>query len=179
MVTYLAFDSRSIKALLGPENSEYFDSKFPLFYKNAQGNSSVDVALGNNQIRSVSLMIEYIVQNQNSYFYSHLFEKNLVDLLQKGVQLTNLFNSKIFYHDFDFDDREWPATNSNTDKMLQPYNESMFDLRFQYKKIFREIYLVDHKKDEKKLSGKQTEDEKVYKIKYQLNILPSVSEQQG
>lgn len=63
--------------------------------------------------------------------------------------------------------------------MLQPYNESMFDLRFQYKKIFREIYLIDHKKDEKKLSGKQIEDEKVYKIKYQLNILPSVSEQQG
>jgi hypothetical protein len=48
MVTYLAFDSRSIKALLGPENSEYFDSKFPLFYKNDQGKSSIDVALANN-----------------------------------------------------------------------------------------------------------------------------------
>lgn len=61
-------------------------------------------------------MIEYIVQNQNSYFYSHLFENNLVDLLQKNVKLTALFNSKIFYHDFDFDDKDWPATNSNTEK---------------------------------------------------------------
>lgn len=81
MVAYLAFDSRSIKALLGKENEQFFDSKYPLFYKNKDGKSSIDVALQNNQIRSVSLMIEYIVHNQNSYFYSHLFEKNLVELL--------------------------------------------------------------------------------------------------
>jgi hypothetical protein len=34
MVAYLAFDSRSIKALLSEDNKEYFDDKFPVFYKN-------------------------------------------------------------------------------------------------------------------------------------------------
>jgi hypothetical protein len=34
MVSYLAFDSRSTKELLKPENKAYFDDKFPVFYKN-------------------------------------------------------------------------------------------------------------------------------------------------
>jgi hypothetical protein len=37
MVAYLAFDSRSIKALLSEDNKQYFDDKFPVFYKNNQG----------------------------------------------------------------------------------------------------------------------------------------------
>jgi len=48
MVAYLAFDSRSIKALLGKENEQFFDQKYPLFYKNKDGLSSIDVALLNN-----------------------------------------------------------------------------------------------------------------------------------
>jgi len=48
MIAYLAFDSRSIKSLLSEENSAYFDDKFPVFYKNNEGKSSIDVALGNN-----------------------------------------------------------------------------------------------------------------------------------
>lgn len=61
MVAYLAFDSKSIKALLSPENQEFFDPKYPLFFKNKDSKSPLDVALKNNQIRSVSLMIEYII----------------------------------------------------------------------------------------------------------------------
>lgn len=29
----MAFDSKSIKALLDPKNEEYFGTEFPLFYK--------------------------------------------------------------------------------------------------------------------------------------------------
>jgi hypothetical protein len=45
MVAYLAFDSRSIKALLSKDNKKYFDSKFPVFYKNEKGTSAIDVSL--------------------------------------------------------------------------------------------------------------------------------------
>lgn len=34
MVSYLAFDSRSIKSLLSDENKKYFKADFPVFYKN-------------------------------------------------------------------------------------------------------------------------------------------------
>jgi hypothetical protein len=35
MVSYLAFDSRTIQCLLdNPENTKYFDSKYPVFFKN-------------------------------------------------------------------------------------------------------------------------------------------------
>jgi hypothetical protein len=96
-----------------------------------------------NQIRSVNLMIDYICQQQNSVVYSHLFEHNLVDLANKGVELTKLFESNVFNHTFDFD--EWPATNANTDKMLAPYNKSIFKLRYEYPKIFPSVFEKDSK----------------------------------
>lgn len=85
MVSYLAFDNRSIKSLLDDKNIDYFDSKFPLFFKNEKAESAIDIALSYNQIRSVNLMIRYIITYQNKFVYAHLFEKNLVDLIQKGV----------------------------------------------------------------------------------------------
>ena len=72
-----------------------------------------------------------------------------MELLQKNVKLASLFNSKIFYHDFEFDERDWPATHSNTDKQLQPYNKSMFNLRNEYVSIFESIYKQDIEKEVK------------------------------
>lgn len=66
----MAFDSKSIKALLDPKNEEFFGSEFPLFYKQgANKESAIDVALEMNQKRSVDLMVDYILKYQNSYVY--------------------------------------------------------------------------------------------------------------
>jgi hypothetical protein len=52
MLTYLAFESRSIKCLLSEQNHVYFEQndafKHPLFFKNQDQKSAVDVALENN-----------------------------------------------------------------------------------------------------------------------------------
>lgn len=144
LVPYLAFDARSMRTLLSDKNKKYFNDEFPLFYKNEEGRSAIDTALENNQIRSVNLMIDYIVDYQNSFYYSHLFNYNAVELLNKGVQMTALFKSKIFNHTFDFD--EWPSTNSNTKKILSPFNESMFKLRHHYKDVFPRLHKIDNKK---------------------------------
>jgi hypothetical protein len=52
MISYLAFDSRSTKALLSANNRKYFEDndfdKFPVFYKNKDKRSAIDVALANN-----------------------------------------------------------------------------------------------------------------------------------
>lgn len=103
--------------------------------------------------------------------------------------MQKLFASKIFNHTFDYD--EWPSTNNDTTKMLAPFNESMFRLRHHYKDVFPRLHKRDEKK-KKKLAGKAAMEkvagdllhgahhaEKVYKIKYQLNILTSVSEEDG
>jgi len=49
-----------MKTLLDSSNEEYFSSKFPLFYKNEDGNSALDVALDKNLIRSVNMFNDYI-----------------------------------------------------------------------------------------------------------------------
>ena len=55
MLTYLSFESRSIKCLLSEENHGYFEEndafKFPLFFKNSNDQTdwtAIDVALDNN-----------------------------------------------------------------------------------------------------------------------------------
>ena len=138
MVSYLAFDNRSIKSLLDTKNQEYFNDKFPLFFKNEQGESAIDIALRYNQIRSVNMMVAYMIQYQNTYVYAHLFEKNLIDLIEKGVNMSALFDSQIFNYQFDFD--EWPTTSSNTDLIMRPYNKSMFKLRFEYSELYNDLH---------------------------------------
>ena len=90
MIPYISFDMRSIANILNEKNTEYFDKKFPIFYAGEDGNSPIDIALENDQIRSVNLMINYVVQYQNNYVYQFLFLKNFVDLLNKGITLTPL-----------------------------------------------------------------------------------------
>ena len=53
---------KSIDFLLGDENQQYFDKLYPIFYKNRDGNSAIDIALSNNLIRPISRVIDYIVK---------------------------------------------------------------------------------------------------------------------
>lgn len=62
MIPYISFDMRSIACILSEKNTQYFDKKFPIFYAGEDGNSPIDIALENDQIRSVNLMIKYVVQ---------------------------------------------------------------------------------------------------------------------
>lgn len=79
MLQYIAFDYRSMRTLLDSSNEEYFTSQFPLFYKNEDGNSAIDVALEKNLIRSVNMFNDYICKYQNNYIFAHLFEHNLLN----------------------------------------------------------------------------------------------------
>jgi hypothetical protein len=151
MINYLAFDSKCIHALLDDRNKPYFSREFPLFYKQANGESAIDDALEKNQIRSVNIMVEYILKYQNNYCYSNLFLHNFVDLLNKGCKCSDLLCSQIFNYEFDFD--HWPGTNSNTERQLKPFSSSIFNLRTSYNKIFEDIWRVDEEKDMKALAG--------------------------
>lgn len=100
-----------------------------------------------NQIQSVNKMIEFIVKYQNSFVYAHLFKYNLIDLLQKNVSCTPLFQSSILNHNFQY--FEWPSLHRDTDKCYSPYNKSMFKLRYEYKNLFPKQYKMDKEHEAK------------------------------
>ena len=106
-----------------------------------ESDSALDIALDQNQIRSVNMMIDYIVKYQNNYVYQDLFISNFVEMAKKGVTMTKLVKSKIFNYTFDFD--QWPGTNANTERLLVPYNDSIFKIRHHYQNLFPELHAAD------------------------------------
>lgn len=149
MIPYLSFDARSLLHLLqkNDENDAFFKAnnfeKFPVFYKNLDGKSAIDVASENNQIRSVNEIINYIITYQNSYKYAHLFENNLIELIEKEVDVTPLLKSNVLNYTFDFD--EWPGVSTDVTKLQAPYNGSIFKLRYEYKNVFKQHYNEEQK----------------------------------
>lgn len=169
--------------MLGEDNKEYFSDEFPIFYLNKiykTGSNkryfyrtAIDRALKANQVRAVSLMIEYIIKNQNNYTASYLFSKNIPDLLEKGIDLHELFNSNIFTHTFDYD--QWPGSHINNDTIIRPYNDSLFRIRYNYDRVFHEDEfkpLEDQANDD--AASEKIDSSKVYKIRYSVNLLPQV-----
>ena len=67
---------------------------------------------------------------------SLLFRKNFHDLVEKGITVCPLLDSKIFAQEFDFDD--WPATHTCEDECSRPFNGSLFDLRYAYRQVYPE-----------------------------------------
>lgn len=156
MLSILSFDSRTMKYLLNEQFDDHFNSKFPLFYKNKipKGKqltrqelidgqqskfyyrSAIDNALRNNQISAVKLIINYCIQYQNNYTSSFLFLQNLPTIFEKGIDVIGLIDSDVFNYTFDFD--QWPSVHTNHDRVLKPYHGSLFNLREEYSKIFKE-----------------------------------------
>jgi len=46
-------------------------------------------------------LINHVIQHQNSYVYSYLFKDNLIDIMEKGIEVAPLFNSEVFIYNFD------------------------------------------------------------------------------
>ena len=108
-------------------------------------------------------MIDYITKYQNNFVSSYMFKTNLDDLQDKGVLLYPLFNSNLFNMRIDYD--EWPSSSTNNDRVIKPYNGSVFHIRNSYTEIFEDIV----REEEKEIPDA---DEKVYKIRYSINLLP-------
>ena len=120
MASILAFDSGSMASLLSSSNNKYFSEMFPIIYKNKIAKkdgknyyytNAIDIALKNNQVMAVNLIINYIKQYQNNYISSYLFVKNMPIIIEKGIKINNLLKSKIFNVVFDYDD--WPSNHFN------------------------------------------------------------------
>jgi len=60
-------------------------------------------------------MIKYIIHYQNDYRYAHLFQTNLIELIQKEVEITPLLNSDVLNYTFDYD--EWTSSTSDLNKL--------------------------------------------------------------
>lgn len=100
-----------------------------------------------------------------------MFIKNFPTLIEKGVEVADLLDSKVFQHDFDFD--EWPGTHINDNEYLRPYNESIFSIRKHYRTVFPEPEF-DDLFDADGSAKEDVDSSKIYKIKYTVNILPQI-----
>jgi len=51
-------------------------------------------------------MIDHIIRFQNNFVSSFLFKNNLLDLMDRGIEVNKLLKSKVFFYKFEYD--EWP-----------------------------------------------------------------------
>ena len=79
-----------------------------------------------------------------------------------------MLDANIFRVVFDFD--EWPGNHYNDEECIRPYNGSLFFIRSQYKDVVPEQDFSDMS-ERKDLPF----DQKFYKIKYSINLLPAIS----
>ena len=137
-------------------------------------------------------MINYIVKYQNNWVYSKLFHRNMIPLIMKGgVKLEPLFRSDVIIHPYDTP--EWPSAHKDTTVRLNPYSGSLFKLRSKYREVFpvqSKLDDADQKKNRKEIEdaeklGRSFEEiemikfkqfEKIYKIKYEVNMLLSMDQ---
>ena len=75
-------------------------------------------------------------------------------------------SSDIFLHQFDFE--LWPSTHLFGKSESRIYNHSFFELRDKYLNIFKGNF------GENKEKENNQDQNRVYKIKYTLNLLPSI-----
>ena len=96
--------------------------------------SAVDIALEENQLRALNMIINYIVQYQNNFAFNFLFKDIFIDLLEKGIKLRPVLESNIFQYEFN-DDR-WPKIHSHNMNVLTYYNGPIFKMNDKYEEIF-------------------------------------------
>ena len=84
-----------------------------------------------------------------------------------------MFNSDIFKFRFDYD--EWPTTHTDSGEYMRPYNGSLFRIRENYKDVFYEKKFkpIDEDNDDSKEEVDMT---KVFKIRYSVNLIPTIGE---
>jgi len=100
--------------------------------------------------------------------------KNIPIFLEKGISVTALLDSDIFNMNFDYD--EWPGAHTNDESILRPYNESLFQIRKHYRTVFPEDEFKTLQEQKEENEGEEIDVDKVFKIKYSINILPGVGE---
>jgi len=175
MVSMLSFDSRSMEFLLDDGFGEHFSAKYPIFFKNKVRKGASDAyyyrnaiqnAYKNNQVRAVDIILNYMIKYQNNVSCSYLLVRILPQIIEMGIEVRELCDSKIFQQEFDYD--EWPGTHTNDENYIRPYNGSIYDVRHNYSTVFPEEEFA-----ELELGGKVQSD-KIYKIRYSLNLLPLV-----
>lgn len=88
----------------------------------------------------------------------------MISLIEKGIKVTNLFESDVFCHQFELED--WPIIHHNDSAYIVPYNGSKFDLEGKYHQVFKKLA----KQDKEELHDSK---KKFFKIKYTLNVLPA------
>lgn len=93
--------------------------------------------------------------------------------MKKGLSILPLLESKILRYEFDY--IEWPSTSKYNDHVSKPYNGSLFEIKNNFSNVFKgtkfdDCHHVHGNSEEKSLVGIN------YKIRYSINLIPSLGE---
>jgi hypothetical protein len=93
--------------------------------------------------------------------------------MKKGVMLHDLLASKVFNMTFDFDN--WPGNHNDDVSCIRAYNGSFFDIRNSYSLVFPDILPMEQQKKEfGENEHNHLDKQKIYKIKYSINLLAQI-----
>ena len=98
-------------------------------------------------------------------------------MLTWDINVIPLLNSKILFQQFDFD--QWPNIHHVDSKMIEPYNDSIFNVSQQYPIVFKNLCQINaHYKKDELVEEVHNHDEStntlVHKIRYTLSVLPNM-----
>jgi len=91
--------------LLDDGFGEHFSAKYPIFYKNKIMKGASDAyyyrnaiqnAYKNNQVRAVDIILNYMIKYQNNVSCSYLLVRILPQIIEMGIEVRELCDSKIF-----------------------------------------------------------------------------------
>ena len=99
-----------------------------------------------------------------------MITKIFPELVEKGITIRPLLDSNVFNHEFDMD--EWPANHYNPTECTRAYNENFFLIGNDYNKVFPEKNYLSF--DDMGPAETAALSGKIHKIKYYVNLLPSV-----
>ena len=93
--------------------------------------------------------------------------------MHKGLSLAPLLSSNVFYKKLEFED--WPSAHSCLDKMLVPYNGSLFDMRYNYDSIYPTLGdPINEEAQGGEGKEKHATSNTFYSITYRVNLIPTV-----
>ena len=114
--------------------------------------------------------MDHVVKYQNNWVSSYLFRNNFFVMVKNNIEVAELLASNVFQFTFDYD--EWPSLHTENNKLVRPFNGTIQSLRNSYEEIFPEAKFRSIDFD----TENDISTDKIYKIKYSINMIPVLGE---
>ncbi|CDW83686.1 serine threonine protein kinase [Stylonychia lemnae] len=111
-----------------------------IFILNTQGLTAFDYAIYKNEYKVILMMLEMVIKFQNNFLNNHVVDKNILYLLESGVDMRDYFSSKLPYTRIET--KNYPIySTSDAEIYMSKFDQqlSLSSICNSYSKIFGQI----------------------------------------